>query len=75
MKIKTHIAVTIIAIGHLAAPVATTHAGGITPVPKLIVVTEASAVIVEDSAGNSDDISPNPPRHRAGVVTGRGQTV
>ncbi|MDK1039729.1 MAG: hypothetical protein QGD91_12630, partial [Actinomycetota bacterium] len=29
MKLKTHIVVTTIVLGHLALPVATTHAGGI----------------------------------------------
>ena len=51
MKIKKHIVVTIIVIGHLAVSIKTTHAGGITPVPKLVAVTEDRVVISENNGG------------------------
>ena len=56
MKIKTQIVVTTIVLGLLAVAVTTTYAGGITPVPKLLWVTEDSKLIATNEQGSRDTL-------------------
>ena len=72
MKIKAHIVVTIIGIGHLTVPVATTHAGGITPVPKLVAVTESQEMHTEGRAGDPNLILVDSGQQAARGITGQG---